>query len=280
MSWESSQLEERVDRIVTLAATYPEAAGRVALRFIADEGRLASFSLVCESIGLEFARLIFDSLPDYAWKLLDGPIRVPVPLGKALEGFSRELLAECMEEPEATGSTPAENPFFFLKGLSKERLGVLFRGEPIERVALTGAYLKRGEIAEIARALEPEAAKHLIVTVSRLHRLPRAVAKDQARRFAEELETRVEPAEPVHETHAPVHETHAPVLEIHAPVLEIHAPVNPVDWAISEIDLERELEILTEAAGHSQELDEVIRSMPSSESIRAIVESARQKISG
>ena len=43
--------------------------------------------------------------------------------------------------------------------------------------------------------------------------------------------------------------------------------------------MSRELELLTEARGESQEVDELLNAMPSSESICDLVESARQKIS-
>jgi hypothetical protein len=102
------------------------------------------------------------------------------------------------------------------------------------------------------------------MAISRLHRIPRAVTKEQGRRFADELAASLEALTQVEEA---------------APLTEIKPALNPVDWAISEIDLERELELLSEARGESQEVDEILNSMPSSESICDLVESARQKIS-
>jgi hypothetical protein len=248
-------VEGTIDSIATLAATYPDAAERVVLRLISDEDRAPCFAIFCESIGVECAKLLFDSLPEYAWRSIDSPFRAAIPAAKALEIFAKELLNECMAEPEGT----TENPFAFLSGMPDERVARLLAGFPVERVALIGMFRKRDDIARIARALGPAGAKRLIVTISRLHRIPRSALLKQARQFSDELLDRIEAELPVKAAPADT--------------------VTELDRAIAAIDLDREVEVLAAAQGRSQLLDDLIRAMPSSEPIRSIVESARQKLS-
>jgi hypothetical protein len=55
--------------------------------------------------------------------------------------------------------------------------------------------------------------------------------------------------------------------------------VTPLDFALASINLERKLELFPEDAFESQLADEIIHNLPSSEPLRAIVESARRKVS-
>jgi hypothetical protein len=292
-------LTEKIDRIVTLAAGYPEASARVVLRLISNEAGLAEFSLFCECIGLEYARLLFDGLPGYAWRLVESST---APMGlqalhRALEALHSKLLRECFEEPVLGPREPLpreplpreqlKDPFAFLSGVPRERLERVLETTPIERIALVACFKDRAAVAELAKLLSPQAQKQLVVAASRLHRLPQAVLYTQAGLFAEELVQRLSALEPELEP-APIVVSPPPLPEaqpVAAPAVQPPPFRHGFDAqkrrklrsAISSVNFEREFEIRSGASAESQKLVEFLKGLPSAEGIREWIEEARQK---
>lgn len=186
---------ETKDNILSLAVAFPEACQLVIQRLMRTKAGLFKFSVMCDFIGLEYCKQIFDGLTEEQWtqvfnaafqvrQLADLP-QVNLILLKIYTLF----LTESMAWEEGRKRT---DPFFFLRKQSVSLVRELLRNAEPTHIALVSLYWKSTEFIHLLRLVEPSKRKLVVLQCTRLQQLPNSTVQSVAEDFANSLLQRAE----------------------------------------------------------------------------------------
>jgi hypothetical protein len=193
---EVTTARELRDRILSLAVLYPQPCASVIRRMLQGTAGEWEFGKYCAAIGIVYARHVFDGLSPRQWDRVEEAARASV---KDLnEGECLLLLRELHSRfaGESTGwdsdDASLSDPFEFLRGLEATEIAELLSSEHAAKVALIGAYWPLENLLSLVSSTAAAFRKQIVLNHSRLERLPELALRREATRFAQSLRSGVE----------------------------------------------------------------------------------------
>ena len=181
---------ETKDNILSLAVAFPDACSKVIEKFIRSGEGLYKFSVVCDIIGIDYCRHIFDRIPLGQWQAVEDVIKNTMgnldsdKQSQILSDVYKTLLAESMDWEDGKLK---HDIFEFLRGLDTHEVSSLLQGEDPTHIAFISLYWNLDEFMEFLNSLDSQQRKLTILQMSRLDRLPETALLAAAERFAESL---------------------------------------------------------------------------------------------
>lgn len=188
------------EKVVETVVAHPEAASKAVQQFLRAPSGMREFAAFCASLGLEFSRGLFDSLPQEWWRdvefLLSSCSGGLEPSVEGLAQLYRLILTEKGIRTQAQESP--EDPFHFLSEAGDERLRKFGEEEPSEKIALISAFWDAPRFNQVLSLLSAKKRREVIYHSVKLERLPKEAVKIAARGYAEGLRAwgAVPPAHP------------------------------------------------------------------------------------
>lgn len=189
MSPLESVLELR-DKILTLVVRHPQPCSLHARKLAGSEAGLARFAILVELIGFDYAKTVFDGIPQAKWERIHQlffdrlqELRAHPP-SDILSQLHLEFVGVTLSwDPERQ----SQGAFDFLKSLDLKIIHVLLRSEQATSVALLSLEWGEEDVARILGSLPQPLRRDSVLAISRLRRMPEEILVAQGRSFASHL---------------------------------------------------------------------------------------------
>lgn len=189
MSPLESVLELR-DKILTLVVRHPQPCSLHARKLAGSETGLVRFAILVELIGFDYAKTVFDGIPQAKWERIHQlffdrlqELRAHPP-SDILSQLHLEFVGATLSwDPERQ----SQGAFDFLKPLELKLIHLLLRSEQATSVALLSLEWGEEDVARILGALPQPLRRDSVLAISRLRRMPEEILVAQGRSFATHL---------------------------------------------------------------------------------------------
>jgi len=180
------------DRILEQAVAHPKACTRVIRRLLGTTEGIFQLACATEAIGVAYAHHLFEGLTTTQWATIQKLAIHQLPdvpnesKKQAMQEFSENIRKEAVF---CSAPHHDEDPFEFLKGLSQDLLAEALKGQEPSKIAIIADYWSADEMNSILLAVAPPQRREVVLYLSRLGRIPKAVLHALAKDFAESLQT-------------------------------------------------------------------------------------------